>query len=280
MLIISCSENPFIREINLENDDQNQQITVHAQFNALDSVLEAFISRTIPISSNKYEIIKDADISVFQGGNEFKLIYNDNTSLYEGKNDLNLTDIVALEIDQSENDLIVASQSYPRKYDNIVIDGIQQIIHNDSIETSGTLAVEFHDDKETGDFYILEMEGLGIDSAKPQLGEVVRKFAIFSDHPTVEYSSLHKIYFNDSNFNGNEIRLEFSYSSFFLADLRKVEIRIRSITREGYYFELSSEKILESNSNPLAEPIILFNNIENGIGVFSLEHSFVEIIEK
>jgi hypothetical protein len=45
----------------------------------------------------------------------------------------------------------------------------------------------------------------------------------------------------------------------------------RTLTRENYLYKVSRNRFEEAQYNPLADPVILYSNVKNGIGVFGLE---------
>lgn len=76
----------------------------------------------------------------------------------------------------------------------------------------------------------------------------------------------------DKPFNGRGVSLTFPVS--ILIDTRQamlgnLDIELRSVSKE-YYLYFSSISRQQSNPNvPYAEPVILFNNIQNGQGIFA-----------
>jgi hypothetical protein len=77
---------------------------------------------------------------------------------------------------------------------------------------------------------------------------------------------------DDSPFNGQEKSLVFPMSVIIdtkQAILGNIDVELRSVSKE-YYLYLSSIKRQKTNpSVPYAEPVILFNNIINGQGIFA-----------
>jgi hypothetical protein len=76
----------------------------------------------------------------------------------------------------------------------------------------------------------------------------------------------------DKPFNGRGVTLTFPVSITVdtkQAILGNLDIELRSVSKE-YYLYLSSISRQQSNPNvPYAEPVILFNNIKNGQGIFA-----------
>ena len=54
---------------------------------------------------------------------------------------------------------------------------------------------------------------------------------------------------------------------------------IRTLSEEEYRYLESLENNIDAGSNPFVEPTVLFDNIDNGIGVFSLSHIQTRVFE-
>lgn len=80
-----------------------------------------------------------------------------------------------------------------------------------------------------------------------------------------------KIYFADDLFSDREmsIDIELSKFSFFDADTVELTVSLEHVSQDYYYYAVSSGKYDQSTGNPFAEPVSVFSNIENGIGIFS-----------
>ncbi len=82
------------------------------------------------------------------------------------------------------------------------------------------------------------------------------------------------LYFSDALFNGSEseIRL-FTYGVYVDDDPAylnpKIHIELYHITKDKYFREISVYNY--DPENPFAEPTIIYSNIENGYGIFSME---------
>lgn len=49
----------------------------------------------------------------------------------------------------------------------------------------------------------------------------------------------------------------------------ELEVSLKSVSRDYYRYVVSYQKYKESNGNPFAEPVQVFNNVSNGFGIFA-----------
>ncbi|MBK7409851.1 MAG: DUF4249 family protein [Saprospirales bacterium] len=51
----------------------------------------------------------------------------------------------------------------------------------------------------------------------------------------------------------------------------KLKVRLRSISRDRYLFLRTLDLYGNAQDNPFAEPVVVHDNIEKGVGIFSIE---------
>ena len=81
-----------------------------------------------------------------------------------------------------------------------------------------------------------------------------------------------KLFFSDAPFRttGGELVMALEYYLYFFApDNIKIEIRLDHIDESYYLYSLSRRRYLQTNENPFSEPVQVYNNVENGFGIFS-----------
>lgn len=272
VLLLGCVQNPFIREIEVEQEIGDEKYSLTANWSLQDSLLKVYMSQTTSLSSTEYSEVKDAIITVEQNLDKYQFEYNPVSKYYESKASLKQSGLLALRVETSDSKTLISSSQFPEKSSQIIVTNINDIKMDNRILEDGLLRISIADNLLDKNYYIIEIEGEGIDESKPDLGQVFRKFVISSDHPNVEYSSLYKVFVNDVNVNGEDLMIPIKYNSFFLSNLQYINVKIRTINKDGYLFELTSEKVFQSTNNPLSEPILIKSNIENGVGIFSLQH--------
>lgn len=264
-----CQNDPFINEIEIPITSDDQVYALTAAWTNQDTA-RVFLSQTIATSTpSDYASISNARVTLDGGGGNTDFVYNENSDFYEAE--IQLLPSRNYTLNAQINDInLTATQTLPKPLQEIEIVGLEEIQTDSSILTDGSLTLNFLDRAEEDNFYIIEMKGAGNDQRQLQEGLVENRFLLSSQEIQVETNVGRRIFLTDNGVEGEQISIDFSYSSFFLIDLSFVEITVRSITKEGYDFERSSAEILETSSNPFTEPVILLTNIENGTGVFYL----------
>ncbi len=77
---------------------------------------------------------------------------------------------------------------------------------------------------------------------------------------------------SDKQFNGQRKRFDFSFKFFLFKDielLNEIHISLKTLSEEYYLYHTSLIRQRAVENDPFAEPVLLFNNINNGVGNFS-----------
>jgi len=82
-----------------------------------------------------------------------------------------------------------------------------------------------------------------------------------------EYWSRGKVLLDDALFNGREAKLQFSGTFNTRAEL-DVKVMMRNVTEDYYRYNTSLNLQQQVSGDPLAQPVQVFSNIENGRGIF------------
>ena len=81
-----------------------------------------------------------------------------------------------------------------------------------------------------------------------------------------------KMFFSDALFDGNSTELELSVEYYIythMSDSVMIDIRVDHIDPSYYFYSVSKQKYYQTDGNPFAEPVQVYNNIENGFGILS-----------
>lgn len=84
--------------------------------------------------------------------------------------------------------------------------------------------------------------------------------------------------FSDLSFDGEQYTFRIGvwindFPSGNNPNITKFRIKVVSITKDYYTFSRSLNQYWNANGNPFAEPVLLYSNFENGLGLFSLQQS-------
>lgn len=92
------------------------------------------------------------------------------------------------------------------------------------------------------------------------------------DSGTMEY------FLDDGLFNGTEFSGAFKFESYdsgyqtdsgFIAPAKTYVSVVKNISEEMFKYKKSLQKQQENSGNPFAEPVLVYNNITNGFGIFA-----------
>lgn len=91
------------------------------------------------------------------------------------------------------------------------------------------------------------------------------------EDPNVEYGDGNGLFIADATFEGQRYKFSFRTSGSFSGfPGQGYYVIVRAVTSEYYQYALSRYRKDEAEDNPLAEPVAVFGNIENGLGMFGL----------
>ncbi len=93
-----------------------------------------------------------------------------------------------------------------------------------------------------------------------------------NDQSVEEYFDYDKIIFNDKLFNGKEFSIRFQSSIGFSDNLSdnigQIVVEFRHINEDYFEYERTTGLQRWVDDDPFAEPVPVYNNIENGYGIF------------
>ncbi|MCI5058358.1 MAG: DUF4249 domain-containing protein [Flavobacteriales bacterium] len=125
---------------------------------------------------------------------------------------------------------------------------------------------------------ILDMHTTDFDLQNSQGEDVFEKGWYFGDQG---------LNFTDLNFNGRETTLDinlsmwhFSNDTSYASNFKKemIYVILSSISKELYLYKESLNKYWNTVDNPFAQPVQVYSNIENGIGVFAGQSYVIDSI--
>jgi|GEM_PF-2538393 hypothetical protein len=269
---IQCT-NGFENVIEINEDVFEEKIAVTAQL-YVDSLPSITISKNINISNNNFPIIEDAAVNLISNNESYPFEFNDQALRYEPviPFDLELLKNYELQVNHSTLGNTSARQQLLSSPTEIEVIPSTSIFNSDSsLNLSTEFTLSFKDPKNEENFYIIEGESIG-KRLDFDLNDTIydrRLMGVKSSSNLVEFKTLWRIYLRDEHLDGETITIPF-YCLSVHNTAYQMKVNLTSTTREGYLHELSITKYQESLDNPFVEPVIIFSNMEGGLGVFSL----------
>lgn len=90
---------------------------------------------------------------------------------------------------------------------------------------------------------------------------------------------LDNITFSDELFDGKSYSVKISLAQYYFnADTNMIYFDLYSLSPDFYKYIISLNKYNDANGNPFAEPVMVFSNVENGIGIFTSSNSISDSI--
>lgn len=86
------------------------------------------------------------------------------------------------------------------------------------------------------------------------------------------------LYLKDNSFNGETYQVEL-LSNTRDTSMLQIKVQVNTITRDKFLFIQTLSAYQDAQYNPFAEPVIIHSNVENGMGVFSMENWMEILIE-
>ena len=131
-------------------------------------------------------------------------------------------------------------------------------------QTDGTIRLQLRDDPAVQNYYrvrLLTISKWGNDMQKFQLLFEAEDATLdlFNDKERREF------YTTDALFNGRSPRFVFKIKN--IGSYNNLSIEITSLTYNSYNYLYSAFMAQEKNTDALSEKVVVFNNIENGLGI-------------
>lgn len=138
--------------------------------------------------------------------------------------------------------------------------------------------ITFEDPVNEENYYIIAYNVTDFQSEEDNVGWTQAGGWMRSDDPAIEYDYYHqgllyigyRFVFSDKYFNGKEYTMPVSFFVGHRSGQRKnLNIYMLSISEQYYKYVTSAIKQQENNDDYYAEPTQVYNNIENGFGIFA-----------
>lgn len=274
------------KTINLKIEDKGRKIVVNSIAYA-DSTLKVNLSESKYILSSYYEIIpvSDAEISLFENETEIEKISQGIYGIFEFSYFLKEGKQYIISVNSSKFGTSVAKTNIPSKTHINKIDyEVKESNNNGYTNIDGVdFKLQFKDNISETNFYWVQVyytdtyEYIDYQTDDTIRNTYTNYLSLNTYDPSTAaiYLSKPGLLFNDELFNGEEYTLSFyiDYLYFgFSEDGNNVKttyyFTLVNISEELYNYYISYSKYRESDGNPFAEPVKVFNNIENGFGIF------------
>lgn len=277
---IACNEDALSSVVEIDIPEHESRLVAIAHFNTVDSLLQVLVSKSesaeaSSITGNEFEVIENATVELYKNDQLFEeLLFNPMTRKYEALLDMPIKVEDAtyrLEVSAANYDPISAVQIMPASgiIENAaykedvsvdayggVIDEVQFDVIDPAVDEANYFRFDVwatYEDAYTGEQYEINL-------------------GYYTDDPLIEYNRL-----SDASFEGSSYRVRLKiwsgYYGGYGGDDKKpksIRVAVESLTRENFLYYKSLRQFQSSQGNPFVEPVVVFDNIEGGYGIFTL----------
>jgi len=265
----TACEDAFTTVVEIEIPEHIPALATTCEISNEMDKIEVLVATSQPIvTDEEINIIENATVTLLKNGTSIgNFVQNDSTKLYELDLMNNLADDGAtykLEVSAPNYEMVTAESAIPNKVE----------LNDISYEPDATLdpygyrvdALKFEVIDEKGvenfyafDFFIVKNENGDTNIYNPY-GETTDFQLERSDAGFL---------ISDASFEDGKYVLNFSIDTWFdINEGDQVIVQVKNLSRESYLYNRSYEIYQNAQFNPFAEPVVVFNNIENGHGIF------------
>ncbi len=273
---MACSEDFFSTTLEVDPPPHVDRVVVHAFANAYHSYIKVNVTKSYAIDQdNPQYLITDAEVVVSSNSGQSRVIpfsafgpFYYTLDLEQGFFVPGETYTLSVKVDGFDE--VRSSQTVPEIVDVNALEFIEDGgINNEGEERSG-VDFEFLDPSQEN-FYEV---GVLIDptlNGNPEHGYPTYLESL--DPNTHRGYTFENLLVDDASYNGElkKISLQIYPTSTSEAESKFI-FQWRSITKDYYQYSRTLRRFEESKDNPFASPVQIYNNIENGIGIFSISN--------
>ena len=274
----------FNQIVDIEIPEHEPSLSVTAHFEAQDTSLIVYVSRSAGILDSVYldsVRIKDATVTVLRDGALWQTVPH----VGEGHYYLAMDEAIGtsphsytLQITAPGYESVESRQDMPAFVPIQEATFTAQGGLNPDGDEVNTLVVEFEDPAGEDNFYYLEALAFIPDTFSPS-GYYTYKLGLGSEDALVEYHDTGVI-FKDGPIDGKKYALKTWFQdSLYEIPGARLTVRLHSISRDRYLFLRTLDLYDGAQDNPFAEPVLVHNNIEGGVGIFTVGSVAERVIE-
>ncbi len=289
LLFASCKENFFDSIIEVEVPEHKPQLTVTAHLFDGNPLQWIFVNHSRGIlDSAEIRPVTNAVVDLYEGNNlikNFSFLEDDTRDGYG----VYATDPIlftpgttyTLKVQSTEYGNVESTQTAPSKV----------LINTATFEKEGTIdrygdradeiSIEFDDPKGEKNYYAVSVTGTYLFEGK-DTSILIPNWGIYDTpvDPIIEEAS-GVLLFSDATLDGKNYNLKFAAfteePSFTLPDgewiegeLLELTVTLSSVSQDYYSFWKSMNTFEDNQDNFFAEPTNVYENVEGGIGIFTL----------
>ncbi|HEY5825753.1 MAG TPA: DUF4249 domain-containing protein [Cyclobacteriaceae bacterium] len=271
-VLVTCST---VEDVDIGLD--KPKLVVNSLF-SVDSVWRVRVTNTVNIVDNPmghgfFQNIQDAVITLYDENNllieklELKPDQNYTTS-YRSKKYPEQGKRYTIHVDVNNQPTLKATSSVPER---VSIKSVS--VDSSQVDSKGEMILDltFNDPSGIENFYLVKIieEGYYVRN-NDTLRSLNNVYFNPVDPVYQENISSHGAFLNDHLFEGKELNFKLSLrQNYSTAIKKKRKVILFTLTSTYYQYVISHELQRNSTDDPLAQPALIFSNVENGLGIFA-----------
>jgi hypothetical protein len=294
ILLTACDK--MKKEISLDISDAEKHIVINGILNT-DSLIKVRISQSQNIlDDSDIKYLTSADIKLYENNNFVEYLYHTDTGVYTSTIRPEIGKEYKLTVDygnmktatatttlKTPNKIIKVDTSMQIGYSGYYNEETDEYIEDESIHNYDiSFKVKIQDDAETKNYYFIALAVMQPEYTydEPPVFIGYKEYTeVFNTNDVVlknynqEYTldGIRGMVFSDEKFNGTHYNLNFN-STIYDSGLEKkpiIKVKLLTVPKDVYQFILTRNKNQETDGDPFSQPVQIFTNIENGLGIFS-----------
>jgi hypothetical protein len=279
LFIVACCFISCESVVTLDVPHEESKLVVNSFFNP-DSTFRISLhqSRFVLEEGRFFETVSGAKVMLFDGDKKLAELEETETGIYEAIVKPEAGKEYTIQVSKEGFKTVTATERIPADSAKIIKYEASQEFYSESHREMMLSLSLWLDDPEGIDFY--EIYGVEKSTVYTNKGDtLVREDIIhFSSGDPIFTDYMYNsdfLYFDDTLFDGEVRKITFSaalneiYCSEECVQEDKITVYLRKVS-ESYFKYIDTNALQrEIGDNPFAEPVIIYNNIENGFGIFA-----------
>lgn len=288
LIFASCE-----KKLDINLPDSEKHIVLNGIINP-DSLIKVRISKSQNVLDNSdIEYLSEADVKLFKDGEFLENLTSTGSGYFISSINPEINAVYKLTVDYSVLNSVSTQNVLRNPVSIISVDTSKHITINDYgdgyTDTAITMdfKIKLHDNANTSEFLFLSLTSMkpvydyngdipyltGYEEVSEYFDSNDPVFRDGNNDFTIEKSS-GKI-FKDELFNGNDYEIEVNIQHYFSMyqpehfDSSMFYIKLYTVSEDFYKYVKSYNLNQQSEYDPFAQPVQVFTNIENGLGLFT-----------
>lgn len=296
LLLHACSDDFFSQTIKIDPPDYDKQLSFHLLLDNNDSVVRLVMTRNYGILESvvNYEdwFVKGATAEIYENGQimlSLSPVSTDSAYVLTGTlpHPFQIGNTYEIKASHPDFPSVQAKQLVPGDFQ---VDSLR--VKHDAVpgefgDRLDLLEIFLQDQPGVRDYYeiaiIKQYYNVSYDPATNTYDTIgVNEYDVdidgYNDPNVLEgfgYTGL----ISDQFFEGQAYKFQARFYGNYSPQDSSVVVRIRHVTEDYYKWSRSYQASYNEDENPLVEPVSIFNNLQNGLGIFSIANEKKYVVE-